>query len=139
LDAARYVPLGEKRSSETRASASGIAQPTGAAANDIGADDRQAAGDQIIATRRLGAAGETCGLNSGNLNILSEARIHASELISDQVSVDPIEEVLCPSLVSREVRRWCVIPPDDCFVELVPKGDAIHDLGSSQLDFLNPW
>jgi hypothetical protein len=38
--------------SETRASASCIAQPTGAAANDIGADDRQAAGDQIIATRR---------------------------------------------------------------------------------------
>ena len=37
--------------SETRASASCIAQPTGAAANDIGADDRQAAGDQIIATR----------------------------------------------------------------------------------------
>ena len=37
--------------SETRASASCIAQPTGAAANDIGADDRRAAGDQIIATR----------------------------------------------------------------------------------------
>jgi hypothetical protein len=37
--------------SETRASASCIAQPTGATANDIGADDRQAAGDQIIATR----------------------------------------------------------------------------------------
>src|SRR6202047_185679 len=49
------------------------------------------------------SAGETCGLNSGNLNILSEARIHAPELISDQVSVDPIEEVLCSSLVSREV------------------------------------
>jgi hypothetical protein len=53
----------------------------------------------------VGAAGETCGLNSGNLNILSEARIHAPELISDRVGVDPIEEVLCPSLVSREVRR----------------------------------
>src|SRR6202049_4194678 len=53
----------------------------------------------------VGAAGKTCGLNSGNLNILSEARIHAPELISDQVSVDPIEEVLCSSLVSREVRR----------------------------------
>jgi hypothetical protein len=37
--------------SETRASVSCIAQPTGAAAKDIGADDRQAAGDQIIATR----------------------------------------------------------------------------------------
>ena len=37
--------------SETRASASCIAQPTGVAANDIGADDRRAAGDQIIATR----------------------------------------------------------------------------------------
>ena len=107
LDAARYVPLGEKRSSETRASASGIAQPTGAFANDIGADDRQAAGDQIIATRlrRRSCRCETCGLNSGNLNILSEARIHAPELISDQVSIDQIDEVFCPSLVSIEVRR----------------------------------
>src|SRR6202047_1211061 len=84
------------------------------------------------------SAGETCGLNSGNLNILSEARIHAPELISDQVSIDPIEEVLCSSLVSREVRRGCVIPSDDCFGELFPKSDTIHDFGSSQLDFLNP-
>jgi hypothetical protein len=53
----------------------------------------------------VGAACETCGLNSGNLNILSEARIHTPELISDQVSVDPIDEVLCSFLVSREVRR----------------------------------
>ena len=68
--------------SETRASASCIAHGYGVA-----------------------AAGETCGLNSANLNILSEARIHAPELTSDQVSVDPIEEVLCSSLVSREVRR----------------------------------
>jgi len=54
----------------------------------------------------VGAVEESCRLNSrGNLNILSEARIHAPELISHQVSVDPMEEELCPSLVSREVRR----------------------------------
>jgi hypothetical protein len=45
------VPLEKSGRSETRASARCIAQPTGAAANDIAADDRQAAGDQIIATR----------------------------------------------------------------------------------------
>lgn len=45
-------------------------------------------------------------LNSrGNLDILSDARINAPELISHQISIHPIEEELCPSLVSREVRR----------------------------------
>src|ERR1700756_461128 len=50
----------------------------------------------------VGAIGERYRLNSrGNLNILSEARVYAPELISHQISVDPIEEKLCPSLVSR--------------------------------------
>jgi hypothetical protein len=54
----------------------------------------------------VGAVGERCRLNSrGDLNILSEARVHALELISHRISVDPIEEKLCPSFVSREVRR----------------------------------
>ena len=83
-----------------------IAQPTGAALNDIGVNDRQ--GNRRSDHSNTATASELqvrpVG-NSGNLNILSEARIHAPELISDQVSVDPIEEVLCPSLVSREVRR----------------------------------
>ena len=38
----------------------------------------------------VGAVDESCRLNRGNLNILSEARIHAPELISYQVSGDPI-------------------------------------------------
>ena len=119
--------------SETRASASCIAQPTRAARKRYrrGRASGSRRSDHSNTATAVGAAGETCGLNSGNLNILSEARIHAPELISDQVSVDPTEEVLCPSLVSREVRRRCVIPSDDCFVELVPKGDTIHDFGSS--------
>jgi hypothetical protein len=37
----------------------------------------------------VGAVNESCRLNRGNLNILSEARIHAPELISYQVSGDP--------------------------------------------------
>jgi hypothetical protein len=54
----------------------------------------------------VGAGDESCRLNSrGNFNILSEAWIHAPELISDRISVNPIDEELCPSLVSREVRR----------------------------------
>jgi hypothetical protein len=54
----------------------------------------------------VGAVGERCRLNSrSNLNILSEARVRAPKLISHQLSVDPIDEKLCPSLVSREVRR----------------------------------
>src|ERR1700730_17438413 len=54
----------------------------------------------------VGAVDESCRLSSrGNLNILSEARIHAPELISHQINGDPIEEELCQSLVSREVRR----------------------------------
>ena len=47
-----------------------------------------------------------CRLSSRrNLYILTDARIHAPELISYQISADPIEKELCPSLVSREVRR----------------------------------
>jgi len=38
----------------------------------------------------VGAVDESCRLNRGNLNILSEARIHAPELIGYQVSVDLI-------------------------------------------------
>jgi hypothetical protein len=76
----------------------------GAAANDIGADNRQAAGDQTIATR-LRPLELSMRAVRGNLNILSEARIHAPELISHRISVDPIDEELRPSLVSREVRR----------------------------------
>jgi hypothetical protein len=38
----------------------------------------------------VGAVDESCRLNRGNLNILSEARIHAPELTGYQVSVDPI-------------------------------------------------
>jgi hypothetical protein len=93
--------------SETRASASCIAQPTRAARKRYrrGRASGSRRSDHSNTATAVGAAGETCGLNSGNLNILSEARIHAPELISDQVSVDPTEEVLCPSLVSREVRR----------------------------------
>jgi hypothetical protein len=44
-------------------------------------------GDTAMA---VGAVDESCRLNRGNLNILSEARIHAPELIGYQVSVDPI-------------------------------------------------
>src|ERR1700746_4065989 len=44
-------------------------------------------GDTAIA---VGAVDESCRLNRGNLNILSEARIHSPELIGYQVSVDPI-------------------------------------------------
>ena len=40
-----------------------------------------------------------------NLNFLREARIHAPKLLSHRTSVEPIEEELCSSLVSREVRR----------------------------------
>jgi len=76
-----------------------------------------------------------CRLSSrGNLYILTDARIDA-ELISYQISVDPIEKELCPPLVSREVRRRSVIPPNDCCVELAPKGDAIHDWVRRGLDF----
>jgi hypothetical protein len=79
----------------------------GRPANDIGAGEASGSrrSDHSHTATAVGAAGETCGLNSDNLNILSEARIHAPELISDQLSVDPTEEVLCPSLVSGEVRR----------------------------------
>jgi len=38
----------------------------------------------------VGAVDESCRLNMGNLNILSEARVHAPELIGYQVSVDSI-------------------------------------------------
>jgi hypothetical protein len=68
----------------------------------------QAAGDQTIATPvpAVGAVDESCRLNSrGNFDILSGAWINAPELISYRISVNPIDEELCPSLVSREVRR----------------------------------
>ena len=101
------VPLGEKRSFRNasirelhRAAYQGGPQTISARTSV-----RQPRSDHSNTATAVGVAGETCGLNSGNLNILSEARIHAPELISDQVSVDPTEEVLCPSLVSREVRR----------------------------------
>jgi hypothetical protein len=44
-----------------------------------------------MATRlqRSELSDESCRLNRGNLNILSEARIHAPELISYQVRGDP--------------------------------------------------
>jgi hypothetical protein len=54
---------------------------------DIGADDRPASqrSDDSNPVTAEGAVGERCRLNSrGNLNILSEARVHALELISPE-------------------------------------------------------
>ena len=82
-------------------------EPTGAAANDICADDCPGSrrSDNSNPVTAVGAVDKSCRLNRGNLNILGEARMHAPELISHRISVDPIDEELCPSLVSREVRR----------------------------------
>src|SRR5207248_586128 len=101
------VPLGEKRSFRNASirELHRAAYPGGRKRYRRGRPLGSRRSDHSNTATAVGAAGETCVLNSGNLNILSEARIHAPELISDQVSVDPTEEVLCPSLVSREVRR----------------------------------
>jgi hypothetical protein len=83
-------------------------EPTGAAGNDICRTvvRQPARSDDSNPVTAIGAVDESCRLNSrGNLNILSEAWIHVPELISYRISVSPIDEELCPSLVSREVRR----------------------------------
>jgi hypothetical protein len=51
-----------------------------------------------------------------NLNILSEARVRAPELISHQISADPIDEKLCPlwSVEKFELRRrWLLLHSTD--------------------------
>ena len=83
-------------------------EPTEAAANYICRTvvRQRARSDDSNPVPAVGAVDESCRLNSkGNFNILSEAWIHAPELISYRISVSPIDEELCPSLVSRQVRR----------------------------------
>jgi hypothetical protein len=67
---------------------------------------------------------------------LSDARIHAPELISYRISVDPIEEELCPSLVSWSVEK---LDADPSYHPMIVVSNLFRSVMQYMIRFVTVW